>query len=266
MPKCRSGFAAALGYAPPFTGNSMRTIRIHVDQPLAIGATVNLPPSASEHVGRVLRMVAGDALVLFNGDGCDYPASIVAVGKREVQAQVQTVQPLHNESPLALTLAQGVARGDKMDLVVQKATELGVARIVPLLTERSDVRLDAARAEKRLLHWRAVVASACEQCGRARIPEVMPAVPLATWLTALAEDGGSRLALLPHGDLGARELVFGAAGGTLVAGPEGGLGDGDVAALVAAGFSGLRLGPRILRTETAGLAALAALQALHGDL
>ena len=244
----------------------MRTIRIHVDQPLAIDATVNLPPSASEHVGRVLRMVVGDALVLFNGDGSDYPATVVAVGKREVQVRVQTAEPLHNESPLALTLAQGVARGDKMDLVVQKATELGVVRIVPLLTERSDVRLDAARAEKRLLHWRAVAASACEQCGRARVPDVLPAMPLSAWLAALTDDSRVRLALLPRGEQAARDLRFGAAGGILVAGPEGGLGDGDVAALAAAGFGGLKLGPRILRTETAGLAALAALQALHGDL
>lgn len=244
----------------------MRTIRIHVDQPLAIDATVNLPPSASEHVGRVLRMAVGDALVLFNGDGSDYPATIVAAGKREVQVRVQTAEPLHNESPLALTLAQGVARGDKMDLVVQKATELGVVRIVPLLTERSDVRLDAARAEKRLLHWRAVAASACEQCGRARVPDVLPAMPLSAWLAALTDDGRVRLALLPRGKQAARDLRFSAAGGILVAGPEGGLGDGDVATLAAAGFGGLKLGPRILRTETAGLAALAALQALHGDL
>ncbi len=244
----------------------MRTIRIHVDHPLAAGLEVGLPAQAGEHVARVLRLVAGNAITLFNGDGNDYPAVIQAVGKRDVSVQVLTSQPVDNESPLTLTLAQGVARGEKMDLIVQKATELGVARIVPLLTERSEVRLDAARAEKRLAHWRAVVASACEQSGRASLPEVMPAIALETWLGSLATDGALRLALLPKGTHKASELRFGPAGGMLVVGPEGGLGQRDVAALTEARFQGLRLGPRILRTETAGLAALAALQALHGDV
>ncbi|MHA6204439.1 16S rRNA (uracil(1498)-N(3))-methyltransferase [Dyella soli] len=244
----------------------MRTIRIHVDQPLAAGLELGLPAQAGEHVVRVLRLVAGDGITLFNGDGFDYPAVIQAVGKREVTVQVQSSQAVDNESPLPLTLAQGVARGEKMDLIVQKATELGVARIVPLLTERSEVKLDAGRSEKRLAHWRAVAASACEQSGRARVPEVTPAVSLDAWLRALPDDGSVRLALLPEGSQRPGELRFGPAGGMLVVGPEGGLGQRDVAALTEAGFSGLRLGPRILRTETAGLAALAALQALHGDV
>ncbi|MBN8922262.1 MAG: 16S rRNA (uracil(1498)-N(3))-methyltransferase [Rhodanobacter sp. 68-29] len=243
----------------------MRTIRIHVDQPLASGAELALPAQAGEHVARVLRLVAGDPLVLFNGDGADYAATIRSAGKREVLVQVLERQPVQRESPLRLTLAQGVARGEKMDLIVQKATELGVARIVPLLTERSEVRLDAARAEKRLAHWRAVAASACEQCGRACLPEILPALPLPAWLAALADDGALRLALLPEAESSLRELRPGDAGALLAVGPEGGLGERDVAALHEAGFHGLRLGPRILRTETAGLAALAALQALHGD-
>ena len=244
----------------------MRAIRIHVDLPLAAGMDLKLPPQAAEHVARVLRLTAGDPLILFNGDGNDYPAVIRAVGKREVYAVVEAPTPVVTESPLALTLAQGVARGEKMDLIVQKATELGVARIVPLLTERSEVKLDAARAEKRLVHWRAVAASACEQCGRARLPQILPTQGLANWLASLAGDPAMRLALLPAGDLSARELGPGTHGALLVVGPEGGLGERDVAALQGAGFRGLRLGPRILRTETAGLAALAALQALHGDL
>lgn len=243
----------------------MRTIRIHLDLPLAAGAEVALPAQAGEHVARVLRLAAGDPLTLFNGDGADYAATILAIGKREVRVRVLDRQAVARESPLRLTLAQGVARGEKMDLIVQKATELGVARIVPLLTERSEVKLDAARAEKRLAHWRAVVASACEQSGRARLPEIVPALPLAAWLDTLADDGALRLALLPEASRSSRELRFAAAGGLLVVGPEGGLGERDTGALTAAGFDGLRLGPRILRTETAGLAALAALQALHGD-
>lgn len=244
----------------------MRTIRIHVDHSLAVGAELALPPQAGEHVARVLRLNVGDDIVLFNGDGHDYPARIVGVGKRDVQVNIQAQQVPQNESPLSLTLAQGVARGEKMDLIVQKATELGVARIVPLVTERSEVKLDPARAEKRLAHWQAVAASACEQSGRARLPEITPVQGLDAWLSSLGRDTALRLALLPEGTLRARELSFPMAGGLLVVGPEGGLGERDINSLTGAGFAGLALGPRILRTETAGLAALAALQALHGDV
>ena len=243
----------------------MRTTRIHVDLMLAVGTEWCLPAQAGEHVARVLRLAAGDPLALFNGDGSDYPATILTVGKRQVVVRVDARHELANESPLPLALAQGVARGEKMDMIVQKATELGVVRIVPLLTERSEVKLDPARAEKRLAHWRAVAASACEQSGRARLPEITPALPLSVWLDGLTEDGALRLALLPDATRSSRELRFSAAGGLLVVGPEGGLGERDIKALTATGFVGLRLGPRILRTETAGLAALAALQALHGD-
>ncbi|GLQ89723.1 16S rRNA (uracil(1498)-N(3))-methyltransferase [Dyella flagellata] len=244
----------------------MRTTRIHIDYPLTLAAELLLPAQAAEHVARVLRMDVGDALTVFNGDGFDYAATLVRVSKREVIVRIDACEEIANESALRLTLAQAVARGEKMDLIVQKATELGVARIVPLFTERSEVKLDAARAEKRWQHWRAVAASACEQSGRGHIPEIMPAQVLQTWLEDLHGDGSQRLALLPEGTLRAREVRFGDAGGLLVVGPEGGLGERDVAALREAGFQGLRLGPRILRTETAGLAALAALQALHGDL
>ncbi|MGO4502006.1 MULTISPECIES: 16S rRNA (uracil(1498)-N(3))-methyltransferase [unclassified Dyella] len=244
----------------------MRTIRIHVELPLAVGLELGLPAQAGEHVARVLRLTAGSPITLFNGDGVDYPAVIQAVGKRDVTVRVEAAQPVGNESPLPLTLAQGVARGEKMDLIVQKATELGVTHIVPLLTERSEVKLDPARAGKRLAHWQAVVASACEQSGRARLPTVLPAIPLEHWLRELPQDGALRLALLPEGSRRPGELRFTPAGGLLVVGPEGGLGNRDTAALTEAGFEGLRLGPRILRTETAGLAALAALQALHGDV
>jgi 16S rRNA (uracil1498-N3)-methyltransferase len=243
----------------------MRQTRIHIDQTLALATELTLPSQAAEHVARVLRMNAGDAVTVFNGDGHDYTATLLSVGKRDVIVRIDSREPIANESPLALTLVQGVARGEKMDLIVQKATELGVSRIVPVFTERSEVKLDSARAEKRWMHWCAVAASACEQSGRVRVPEVMPAQPLQTWLDDLDEADIQRLALLPEGSLRARELTFGDAGALLVVGPEGGLGERDVSALKEAGFKGLRLGPRILRTETAGLAALAALQALHGD-
>lgn len=243
----------------------MRTIRIHVELPLVVGSELNLPEQAAEHVARVLRLTAGDPVTVFNGDGHDYVATILAVGKRQVTARLTARQIVLNESPLRLTLVQGVARGEKMDLIVQKATELGVARIVPVLTERSEVKLDAARAQKRLIHWRAVAASACEQSGRALVPQISPVQPLSAWLESLVDTAALRLALLPDGTHSARKLHFADAGGVLMVGPEGGLGARDIDALTAAGFVGLALGPRILRTETAGLAALAALQALHGD-
>ncbi len=243
----------------------MHTIRIHVDSPLAVGVELPLTGQAAEHVARVLRLVPGDAITLFNGDGCDYNSLIVSVCKRAVSVQVQAVQGVDNESPLALTLAQGVARGEKMDLIVQKATELGVVRIVPLLTERSEVRLDVERAHKRLARWRAVAISACEQSGRARLPWIEPAQTLDAWLEQLNVNCGLRLSLLPAAGKAVRDLHFTTPVGVLVAGPEGGLGHRDMHALGAARFDGLRLGPRVLRTETAGMAALAALQAIHGD-
>lgn len=244
----------------------MRIIRIHLATPLASGNELSLSAQASEHVARVLRLTPGDHLTLFNGDGCDYAATILAVDKREVVVRVLSQEPVHSESPLALTLAQAVVRGDKMDLIVQKATELGVNRVVPLLTERSEVKLEGSRAEKRLTRWRSIAASACEQSGRARLPEITDAIALPAWLAALDDDGALRLALLPTATTSTHQLYFTAAGGVLVVGPEGGLGVRDIQALTVAGFTGLQLGPRILRTETAGLAALAALQAVHGDM
>jgi len=243
----------------------MRTIRIYVEQPLSVGTPVTLAQQAAEHVSRVLRLSSGDPLVLFNGDGHDYAATLSEVGKRQVTATVEGRKEVLCESPLPLVLAQGVARGEKMDLIVQKATELGVSAIVPLITERSEVKLDGERAAKRLAHWQAVIASACEQCGRAVLPRIVAPMPLTGWLTTLADDGALRLALLPEGDRRPRDLSPTSAGAILVVGPEGGLGERDVACLAAHGFRGLQLGPRILRTETAGLAGLAALQALHGD-
>lgn len=243
----------------------MRTIRIHVDQTIVAGQPFTLPPQAGEHVVRVLRLVAGDALVLFNGDGQDYQATLTEAGKRSASVIVQAVSANGTESPLPLVLAQGVARGEKMDLIVQKATELGVNRIVPLLTERSEVKLDGGRAEKRLAHWQAVIASACEQSGRARLPEICAPLSLNSWLDGLGDTPALRLALLPGGSRRIAELRPGPAGAILVVGPEGGLGERDIAALEAQRFTALQLGPRILRTETAGLAALAAMQALHGD-
>ncbi|HEU0154046.1 MAG TPA: 16S rRNA (uracil(1498)-N(3))-methyltransferase [Arenimonas sp.] len=241
----------------------MRTIRCHVDAPLAVGSPAALSELASGHLVRVLRLGVGDAVVLFNGDGHDYDARLASVGKRGAEAMVTGVRALANESPLAITLAQGVARGEKMDLVLQKGTELGVAAFAPINTERTEVKLDAERAAKRLAHWQGVLVAACEQSGRARVPALAAPLGLAQW--AGGTHAGLKLMLDPEGELTLAALPPTDAV-TLVVGPEGGLSERDLATLRAAGFRGLRLGPRILRTETAGLAAIAALQSRLGDL
>jgi 16S rRNA (uracil1498-N3)-methyltransferase len=172
---------------------------------------------------------------------------------------------VERESPLPLTLAQAIARGERMDWVLQKATELGVARIVPIVTERTEVKLDAERAERRMAHWRGVIASACEQCGRNHLPALEAPQDMDRWLASLGDAPALRLALLPEGDASLRQFPQLDNGAILAVGPEGGFTANDVALLTQAGFHGLRLGPRILRTETAGVAALAALQAMFGD-
>ena len=244
----------------------MRVTRVHVELPLSAGIEIELPENAANHLARVLRLEVGDTSVLFNGDGHDYPARLIEVGKRMVRVEVGTGIAINNESALRLLLLQGVARGEKMDLILQKATELGVASLHPLYSQRSEVRLDGARADKRLAHWRGVVVSACEQCGRARVPDVAMPLPLAQALAQLP-DGGLRLILSPDADASLLRLALDPTQSVFLAvGPEGGWSPQDLEQLLASGFTEVRLGPRVLRTETAGLAAIAALQVLHGDL
>jgi 16S rRNA (uracil1498-N3)-methyltransferase len=243
----------------------VRIIRSHVNQPLAVGQRVTLPEDSSLHLLRVLRLAPGDLVTLFNGDGYDYAARLLTAAKRGAEAEIIGKQVVPRESPLQITLAQGLARGEKMDLVLQKATELGVTAFAPVLTERTEVKLDPERAAKRLAHWQGVLSAACEQSGRAAMPVLHPPQSLAGY--AAVETAALKLALDPGGEL---DLAAAAPepgqGIALVVGPEGGLSERDLATLRAAGFRGLRLGPRILRTETAGLAAVAALQAMYGDL
>ena len=242
----------------------MRTIRHFVEQPLAEGAIVALPEVAVAHLVRVLRLGVGDRMRLFNGDGHDYEAELLEVSKREASALILRRLDVASESPLAITLEQGIARGEKMDLILQKATELGVARIAPVVTERTEVKLDRERADKRGAHWRGVLASACEQSGRARLPELLPPQPLANFLAGV--DTTRRLVLDPGASATLASLALDPSDSLcLLVGPEGGLSERDLAAARAAGFEGLRLGPRILRTETAALAAIAGLNALYGD-
>lgn len=244
----------------------MRLTRCHVELPLQPGSTITLPEHAANHLVRVLRLREGESCVLFNGDGHDYAARLASVTKREVSAEVLSATAVDNESPLRIVLLQGIARGEKMDLILQKATELGVAAIVPVNGERTEVRLDAERAQKRLAHWRSVVESACGQSGRARVPEVQPPASLEAAAAALPGDA-LRLLLDPQGEHRLASMQLLDTNTVVVAiGPEGGWSPRDRQVLQAAAFSGLRLGPRVLRTETAGLAAIAALQARFGDL
>lgn len=239
--------------------------RIYTPEALRTGTTQQLPDSAATHVTRVLRLAAGDPITLFDGTGTDYDAVLRVVARSGVSAEVGAGRPVDRESPLAVTLLQGVSRGPRMDTVVQKATELGVRTLQPVLAGRSVVRLDAERGEARLAHWQRIVISACEQCGRSILPEVLPPRSLDEALAALSA-GTVGLTLDPRGAGTIGELLGSATRVALAIGPEGGFTDDEIQTLTAAGFRGLRLGPRILRTETAPLAALAILQFARGDL
>ncbi|MEO6365347.1 MAG: 16S rRNA (uracil(1498)-N(3))-methyltransferase [Luteimonas sp.] len=244
----------------------MRLIRAYVDAPLKVGSRIALPEDVAAHLVRVLRLATGDHCTLFNGDGRDCGARIVGTSKREVLAEIVDECDVDNESPLRMILLQGIARGEKMDLIVQKATELGISAIVPVISERSEVKLDAERAQKRHAHWRSVAVAACEQSGRSRIPQLDPPQLLQAAVTAVASDA-LKLTLDPGGQHAVASLELDHTTCVVIAiGPEGGWSPRDRQLLQGAGFIALRLGPRILRTETAGLAAIAALQSRFGDL
>lgn len=241
--------------------------RFHLPQALAVGAELALPREAAHHAVRVLRLDTGDMLTLFDGLGGEYCAEIVNVARGEVVARTIAFDPVERESPVGTCLIQGVSSGDRMDYTIRKAVELGISRIVPVFTERSVVRLAGERADRRREHWTALAIAACEQCGRNRIPEIAAAVPFVHWLAELAAPGGEEMRLLLSPSASARLGALPRPSGpvTLLAGPEGGLTDTEATLAISRGFDGLSLGPRILRTETAAVAALAAIQALWGD-
>lgn len=241
----------------------MRQPRIYTPQPLTANSLVELDSGPAHHLARVLRMQGGQPVILFNGDGRDYPAVIETAGKRDVTVAVGTPIDGSLESPLRIDLGIAISKGDRMDLVVQKATELGVATISPLLTERVEVRLKGDREEKRLQHWQGVAIAACEQCGRNRIPQIHAPRSLDAWLRSCSAE---RRFVLHHRAGAGFEGMSRPDSVALLVGPEGGLTIEEIARAEGAGFEPLRLGPRVLRTETAPLVALSVLQFALGDL
>ena len=240
--------------------------RIHVPGPIDVGRERVLDAPQSRHLG-VLRLKPGDALVLFDGSGAEYDAAVLRAGKRGVTVSVSGCRAVSRESPLPATLAQAISSGERMDYTIQKAVELGAAAVQPLVADRSVVRLSGERAGRRTAHWRAVAVAACEQSGRNTVPPVGDVLPLDGWLARLpaAADGERRLLLTPRAGQRLRDLGPPPRSILLLAGPEGGFTGEEEAAARRAGFRPLSLGPRVLRTETAAVAALAAIQSFWGD-
>ena len=248
----------------------MRLTRVYVETSLASGTIVELPRETAAHLAKVLRARSGDALILFGGDGREYAGVIDNVRGSRVTATVGNGGEVDRESPLGVTLVQCLPRGDRMDFIVQKATELGVTRIVPVLSQRSVVRLNAAQAESKAAHWRAITVNACEQCGRNRLPVIETPAPLINYLGCSATTGnsattGAKWVLDPALQTASIHSIPDIAV-QIAIGPEGGFTDDELDAFRIAGFASLRLGPRILRTETAAIAAITWLQARFGDM
>jgi 16S rRNA (uracil1498-N3)-methyltransferase len=245
----------------------VRVHRVYTPQALEPGCEIELEEQASHYLGRVLRVGAGQEVVLFNGDGHDYAAGVLRPAKIGMTLRVDRRLPVIPEPALRITVVQALTRGDRMDQTLQKCTELGVAAFQLLDTERVEVRLRGDRLDKRMAHWRGVIVSACEQCGRSRVPDLAAPVALDAWFAAAAAD--LRLALDPGAgrslarwaaDLGAASSI------QFAIGPEGGFSEREIGSMRDHGVQGARLGPRVLRTETAAPAAVAVLQALAGDL
>ena len=243
----------------------MRLSRVHVPDPLTAGHRHTIEGVAANHIAHVLRLRLGDPLILFDGRGGEHAARIEEYRKGAVIVAVGDRSAADPESPLHLTLAQGVSRGERMDWVVQKATELGVTRIIPLLTERTIVKLDARQLERRLSHWRGIAIAACEQSGRNRIPDIAIPARLHDFLRE-SDSGAARVLLSPTGTLGIGALQAPHGRVIVLIGPEGGLAEAEQRAVLDTGFLAVRLGPRVLRTETAAVAAVTLLQHLLGDL
>lgn len=241
-----------------------RIPRFHVETALNADTEITLDKEASRHLAAVLRAKTGMTVCLFNGDGHDYTASIESVGKA-TRLAIASQQPNNSESPVSITLVQGISRGDRMDATVRQATELGATRIVPVETRHSLTRLEGRRRVQRCAHWRAILVSACEQCGRSTMPSLEPITALPDWLESFPESGSQGFVLLPDAaDALATTAGEGKSFAVLI-GPESGLDAAEAEQALAAGLRPAHLGPRVLRTETAGPAAISILQARHGD-
>ena len=242
----------------------MRLTRIFADAPLGINEALELPEAAAHHISKVLRMRPDQKLHVFNGRGGYYTAVIAAIDKRSVTIIPLEFHAEERESNLNVTLSQGISRGQHMDYTIQKAVELGVAKIVPLVTEFSNVRLDPERSEKKLAHWRAITIHACEQSGRTRLPGIINPMSFTDWVERISAD--NKFILTPQAGKSLKKISSLKRDIVLLAGPEGGFSEGELAHAVAAGYEAITLGPRVLRTETAAVTALAAIQVLWGDL
>jgi len=241
----------------------MRISRIYVQQDLNDNALVEIPPEQVSYLSRVLRLKVGDALTLFNGQGGEYPAELISIDKRHANVKLSSHNPREVESTLDITLVQGISRGDRMDTTLQKATELGVTRIIPVFTERSTVSLKGGRLEKRLTHWQGIIQSACEQSGRNKLPAIESAVTLEKYLQTNQPALG--LLLAPEAKQNFSSLSPSLLALHLLIGPEGGLSQKECDLCYQRGFTGVSIGPRVLRTETAALAAISSIQTLWGD-
>jgi 16S rRNA (uracil1498-N3)-methyltransferase len=249
----------------------MRLTRVYLDTELQTGSSIELARDSASHLAKVLRARAGDELILFNGQGGEFSAVIEAVRGSRVTVGVGAARHSDRESPLRITLIQCVPRGDRMDFVVQKATELGVARIAPVLSQRSVVRLDSSQTASKRLHWQAVAVSACEQCGRNRLPQLDAAQPLLTYLGSLEPVAPHTLRWVLEPDDESQHPPDGQSGIAVNAvefaiGPEGGFEPQELEAFELCGFTRIGLGPRVLRTETAAIAGIVMLQTRFGDM
>lgn len=243
----------------------MANLRFYTDSPLSLNAVIQLPENAAVHATRVLRLNAGDVATLFNGDGIDYTCTLTSVKKQTVIATITAAKPVNNESPLDITLLQGISSGDRMDFTIQKAVELGVKQIQPINSQRSVVKLSPDRAAKRVEHWQNVAISACEQSGRAFVPEVLPPLTLENWLSQNPYSNTTRIMLNPVGAKRLIEIPNPSTSIELLIGAEGGLSKDEIDLAISQQFQSIVLGPRILRTETAALTAISVMQAQWGD-
>jgi 16S rRNA (uracil1498-N3)-methyltransferase len=238
--------------------------RIYINQKLPIDSIIELDNAAANHVINVLRMNIGEQIILFNGDGKEYSANITEISKKKINLKILDAIEKNLESPLKIHLGQGIAKGEKMDLIIQKAVELGVTEITPLITARCNVHFKADRLEKKIEHWQKVVISACEQCGRNFIPTINPPQKIADWIGNNQSD--LALILSPYAEQSLANLAAKPTNISILIGPEGGLTAEEVELAKRYNFLAVKLGPRILRTETAGLVVLSILQAKWGDL